>query len=122
MTNLTAEQNYITRLSKDNCPLYKNIITKVNVSEELDKARLYYFNQYKTNLESLTNISNMDPDTFDNSCEYIFFSQYDPLLELKFNPGIKDKAYCGAYLNGWIYKMCLALDIEWQLVSYEFLQ
>jgi len=22
-------------------------------------------------------------------------------------------AYCGAWLNGWIYEMCLALDIQW---------
>lgn len=32
-----------------------------------------------------------------------------------------DRAYCGAWLNGWIYQECLALDIQWQLVSYEYL-
>jgi hypothetical protein len=24
-------------------------------------------------------------------------------------------------LNGWIYETCLALDIEWQLISFEFM-
>lgn len=32
-----------------------------------------------------------------------------------------DRGYCGAWLNGWIYQECLALDIQWQLVSYEYL-
>ncbi len=29
-------------------------------------------------------------------------------------------AYCLAWLNGWIYQQCLALDIQWQLVSFEY--
>ncbi len=56
MTNLTAEQNYITRLSKDNCPLYKNILANVTTSQALQDARFYYYNQYKSNLETLTKI------------------------------------------------------------------
>ena len=40
---------------------------------------------------------------------------------LKFKPQDFDRAYCGAWLNGWIYETCLALDIEWQLISYEFM-
>ncbi len=60
-------------------------------------------------------------ERFDDACEYIFFSQYNPKLELTFRPQSLDDAYCGAWLNGWIYEMCLALDIQWQLVSYEFM-
>ncbi len=60
--------------------------------------------------------------SFDDSCEYIFFAQYDKELKLKFTPKDFDYAYCGAWLNGWIYEMCLALDIQWQLVSFEFMQ
>jgi hypothetical protein len=58
---------------------------------------------------------------FDDACEYLFFAQYDPQLQLKFKPTDFDAAYCGAWLNGWIYEMCLALDIQWQLVSFEFM-
>jgi hypothetical protein len=59
--------------------------------------------------------------SFDDTCEYMFFSRYDPEMQLTFVPQDIDNAYCGAWLNGWIYETCLALDIEWQLVSYEFL-
>lgn len=41
---------------------------------------------------------------------------------LYFIPKDFDRAYCGAWLNGWIYETCLALDIEWQLISYQFMQ
>lgn len=58
---------------------------------------------------------------FDNICEYLFFSQFDPQMELNFTARPFDKAYCGAWLNGYVYEMCLALDIEWQLVSYEYM-
>jgi hypothetical protein len=58
---------------------------------------------------------------FDDACEYIFFSQYNKDLQLKFTPKPFDNAYCAAWLNGWIYEMCLALDIQWQLVSFEFM-
>ena len=50
-------------------------------------------------------------DRFDDACEYMFFAQYDPKLEMTFAPVPLDRAYCGAWLNGWIYEMCLAQDI-----------
>ena len=55
----------------------------------------------------------MTKTDFDNACEYMYFSQYDPTLQLTFNATNLDKAYCAAWLNGWIYEMCLALDIQW---------
>ena len=48
---------------------------------------------------------------FDDACEYIFFKDYDPSIQLKFSLSDFDHAYCNAWLNGWIYEMCLALDI-----------
>jgi hypothetical protein len=66
-------------------------------------------------------MKDMTVNDFDDACEYIFFSQYNPNLKLKFDPSGVDRAICNAWLNGWVYETCLALDIEWELVSDEFL-
>lgn len=62
-------------------------------------------------MQDMVNIRPMSKDDFDNTCEYMFFSQYDQNMQLNFTAKPFDKAYCGAWLNGWIYEMCLALDI-----------
>ena len=59
----------------------------------------------------MVNVRPMNSADFDNTCEYMFFSQYDPFMQLNFTAKPFDKAYCGAWLNGWIYETCLALDI-----------
>jgi hypothetical protein len=51
----------------------------------------------------------------------MFFSEYYQALKLNFTPSDYDKAYCGAWMNGWIYQEALARDIQWQLVSYEYM-
>jgi hypothetical protein len=60
-------------------------------------------------------------DRFDDACEYLFFARYDQSIKLKFTPKDFDYAYCNSWLNGWIYEMALGLDIQWQLVSSEFM-
>ncbi len=65
----------------------------------------------------MTNWHDISGTDFDNTCEYIFFSRYYQNLELNFTVNDYDRAYCGAWLNGWIYQECLALDMQWQLVS-----
>jgi hypothetical protein len=59
----------------------------------------------------MVDIKPINNSLFDSTCEYMFFSQYDPKMQLNFTMQPFDKAYCGAWLNGWIYEMCLALDI-----------
>jgi len=40
---------------------------------------------------------------------------------LNFTPTAFDRAYCNAYEDGWIYKTSFGTDMQWKLVSYEFL-
>lgn len=122
-TFVPANENFITRLNEKSCPLYNVVHNDVLSSAAWKDARLYYYNTYNKNLGKLVNnTGNITKDYFDDSCEYFFFSQYDPSLLLKFKPKDFDKAYCGAWLNGWIYETCLAMDIEWQLISYQFMK
>ena len=57
---------------------------------------------------------------FDEICEYMFFSQFTD-IQLNFTPTDRDRAYCRAYEDGYIYKNDYGVDREWQLLSYEFL-
>lgn len=123
MTNLSAAQNYITRLSGSSCKLFDQVQDTVLKSTNFAEARTYFYNTYNENMAKMVNWDHVSNTDFDNTCEYIFFAQYDPKLNENLNITVTDfdRAYCGAWLNGWIYQECLALDIQWQLVSYEYL-
>jgi hypothetical protein len=112
MTNLTAKMNRITRLSNESCILYGVAVDTVTASSQLAQARTYYYTKYNGDLMKLVNWNaDMNMTSFDDTCEYMYFSRYDPDMQLSFVPQDVDEAYCGAWLNGWIYQMSLALDI-----------
>lgn len=84
-------------------------------------ARTYFYNTYKSYLEKLTGWTNISETTFDDICEYIYFSSFNSSIQMNITPSEFDRNYCKAYENGWVYKTAFGLDVEWKLESYEFL-
>lgn len=63
---------------------------------------------------------NLTWDEFDAACEYLFFSQWTD-IKLNYTATPYDRAYCQAYLDGWIYKTVYGSDELWKMSSFEFL-
>lgn len=111
MTNLSASENLITRLSDQSCPSYGRVHDFVKGNQSYIDARKYYYYKYNDSMAKMVNWNSINLEQFDDTCEYMFFSHYDPNMTLNFTETAFDQAYCGAWLNGWIYEMCLALDV-----------
>jgi len=74
MTNLSAAQNYITRLSGSSCPLFDQVQDTVLKSTNFAEARTYFYNTYNENMAKMVNWDHVSNTDFDNTCEYIFFA------------------------------------------------
>jgi hypothetical protein len=84
MTNVSDSMDKLTRLSEKSCPLYGKVVEQVLANDNLIKARDYFYQHYQENMLQMVNWSQLTKTDFDNTCEYIFFSQYDPQLKLNF--------------------------------------
>ena len=120
VTSASSSTNFATRLNDGNCPRYAAAMKDVESSKAYEQARRFYYYKYKSNLEQVTKYPIANETVFDEICEYMFFSQYTN-IQLNFTPTAFDRAYCDAYENGFVYKTCYGVDLQWKLISYEFL-
>jgi hypothetical protein len=74
MTNLSAAQNFITRLSGSSCSLFDTVHGTVQASTNFLEARTYFYNTYNDSMAKMVNWSHVSNTDFDNTCEYIFFA------------------------------------------------
>lgn len=74
MTNLSAAQNFITRLSGSSCPLFDTIHETVVKNTNFTVARTYFYNTYNESMAKMVNWTSVSNTDFDNTCEYIFFA------------------------------------------------
>ncbi|TNV79046.1 hypothetical protein FGO68_gene870 [Halteria grandinella] len=120
-TNLTAAENLITRLSDSSCPLFKAVQNVVLASAPYTETKSGYYKQYKSDLEKMINWNNITQLNFEDACWYMYYAKDNSDLSLNFTTTPLSKSYCGAIVNMAMYELCRGLDIQWQLVSYEYL-
>jgi hypothetical protein len=91
-------------LTESNCDLYESALADVVASDAYKEARYWFYENYKSDLETLVGWSNITETNFDDICEYMFFSSFNTSIVSNFTPTAYDRAYCMAYENGWVYK------------------
>ena len=74
VTNLTAAENFITRLSPSSCPLFGEVQDYVIKSDNFTIARTSFYTKYNEDMAHLVNWNKVSATDFDNTCEYLFFS------------------------------------------------
>jgi hypothetical protein len=121
ITNLTAAENLIIRLSETSCPLFDKLHTTVLASSEYTDSKAFYFHEYKDDMEKMINWYNITQLNFEDASWYMYYAQHNKDLTLNFTVTPLARSYTGAIVNMAMYELCRGLDIQWQLVSYEYL-
>jgi hypothetical protein len=66
--------DWVIKLSTKNCPKYSAAFNDVANSTAFKEARGYFYENYKDQLSHLVNWDNISWQSFDDICEYLFFS------------------------------------------------